>query len=59
MATTRKRNKPQADLAPKEVKGKEADRVQGGKSNLLGDMISKLIQMRNDMQKAVIGNLRA
>ena len=55
MATPRKRPKPKTILAPKEVKGKEADRVRGG---LVMDMLSKLIQMKNDMQKGIIANFR-
>jgi hypothetical protein len=53
MTTPRKRTKPQTILAPKEVKGKEADRVKGGM-----DLLSKLIQMKNDMQKGIIANFR-
>lgn len=53
MATSRKRKKPQTDLTPKQVNGKEADRVKGGNA-----MLSKLIQAKNDMQKALISNFR-
>jgi len=36
----------------------ELDKVTGGRASLM-DVLSKIIQARNDMQKAIIQNLRA
>jgi hypothetical protein len=57
MITPRKRKEPQTNLPPKEVKGKEADGVKGGNKSL-ADMLSKIIELKNDMVKKLVSNLR-
>ena len=58
MATRRKRKESQTDLAPKAVKGKEADRVKGGDKASEAQMLANLLRMLTDTQKTIIGNLR-
>jgi hypothetical protein len=55
MSTLRKRKKPQTDLTPKAVKGKEADRVKGGFSTMLATLLKDL----HDVRSAIIRNTRA
>ena len=58
MATRRKRKKSQTDLAPKAVKGKEADRVKGGDKASEAQMLTNLLRMLTDTQKTIVGNIR-
>jgi hypothetical protein len=58
MATRRKRKKSQTDLAPKAVKGKEADRVKGGDKTSEAQMLANVLRMLSDTQKTIIGNIR-
>lgn len=57
MATRRKRKKSQTDLAPKAVRGKEADSIKGGLPLLLSNL-PNLLRMITDEHKTIVGNIR-
>lgn len=55
MATARKRKKSHTDLPPKQVKGKEADRVKGGDKKLLSDAAVKHYQALQQLSSNIKG----